>query len=171
MKLEDSFTPSKIISKWLKDLNVIHNIIKLLEENIGKTFSGINSSNVFLGQSWKTIEIKASKKKKWGGANQTYRLLCIAKQMLKEWLPLLPYVVKVSLSWKRLAITLSILCLSHRKYPKVTYHSQRQREQKCGNLLHQDSMIKTTRKEPKPIGQAMPASSSTGPQSPSGSGE
>lgn len=48
--------------------------------------------------------------------------------MLKEWLPLLPYVVKVSLSWKRPAITLSILCLSHRKYPKVTYRSQREKE-------------------------------------------
>ena len=32
--------------------------LKLLEENIGKTFSDINQSNVFLGQSPKTIEIK-----------------------------------------------------------------------------------------------------------------
>ena len=37
---------------------------KLLEENIGKTFSDINHTNVFLGQSPKAIEIKA-KINKW----------------------------------------------------------------------------------------------------------
>ena len=42
----------------LKDLNLRHDTIKLLEENIGKTFSDINCTNVFLGQSLKAIEIK-----------------------------------------------------------------------------------------------------------------
>ena len=37
---------------------------KLLEKNIGKTFSDINCTNVFLGQSPKAIEIKA-KVNKW----------------------------------------------------------------------------------------------------------
>ena len=53
----------KINSKWLKDLTIRHNTIKLLEENIGKTFSDINCSNVFLGQSPKAIEIKAETNK------------------------------------------------------------------------------------------------------------
>ena len=44
-------------SKWLKDLNIIYDTIKFLEENMGKTFSDINCTNVFLGQSLKATEI------------------------------------------------------------------------------------------------------------------
>ena len=60
MKLEHSLTPyTKINSIWFEDLNIRHDIIKLLEENTGKTLADINFSHVFLGQSPKAIEIKA----------------------------------------------------------------------------------------------------------------
>ena len=44
-----------------KDLSIRHNTIKLLKENIGKTFSDIYCTNVSLGHSPKAIEIKADK--------------------------------------------------------------------------------------------------------------
>ena len=74
MKLEHTLTPStKINSKWLKGLNLRQDTIKPLEKNIGKTFSDINLTNVFLAQSPKAIEIKT--KIKPMGPNQTYKLL------------------------------------------------------------------------------------------------
>ena len=65
MKLEHFLTSyTKIILKWLKDLNIRQDIINLLNENTGKTFSDIGHSNIFLGQSSKAKEVKAKIKKK-----------------------------------------------------------------------------------------------------------
>ena len=52
-------------SKWLKVLTARHAITIPVEENTGKTFSDINYTTVFLGQSSKTIEIKAEINR-WG---------------------------------------------------------------------------------------------------------
>ena len=64
MKLEHFLTPyTKINSKWIKDLNVRPETMKLLEENIGKTLSDINHSRI-LYDPLPRMEIKA-KISKW----------------------------------------------------------------------------------------------------------
>ena len=65
MKLKHTLLPyTRINSEWFKDLNIRYDTVKVLEENIGKTFSDINCGNVFLGQSPKATEIKR-KINKW----------------------------------------------------------------------------------------------------------
>ena len=65
MKLEHFLTPyTKINSKWIKDLNVRPENIKLLEKNIGKTLSDINHSPIFYDPPSRLLEIKA-KINKW----------------------------------------------------------------------------------------------------------
>ena len=63
--LEHFLTPhTKINSKWIKDLNVRPETIKLLKENIGKTFSNINQSKILYDPPPRILEIKA-KINKW----------------------------------------------------------------------------------------------------------
>ena len=60
MKLEHFLTPyTKINSKWIKEINVRPETIKLLE-NIGKTLSDINHSRILYDPPPRILEIKAN---------------------------------------------------------------------------------------------------------------
>ena len=65
MKLEHFLMPyTKINSKWIKDLNVRPETIKLSEENIGRTLNDINQSTIFYDPPPRVMEIK-TKINKW----------------------------------------------------------------------------------------------------------
>ena len=68
MKLEHFLTPyTKINSKWIKDLNVRPDSIKLLEESIGRTLYDINHSKILFDLPPRIMEIKT----KQMGLNET----------------------------------------------------------------------------------------------------
>ena len=65
MKLEHALTPyTKINSKWIRDLNVRPDTIKLLEENIGRTLYDVNHSKILFDPAPTEMEIK-TKINKW----------------------------------------------------------------------------------------------------------
>ena len=63
MKLQHFLTPYRRI-KWIKDLNVRPETIKLLEESIGRTLNDINQSKILYDPSSRVMEIK-TKVNKW----------------------------------------------------------------------------------------------------------
>ena len=65
MKLEHFLIPyTKINSKWIKDVNLRPETIKLLEKNIGKTLSGINHSRILYDPPPRILEIKTKLNKR-----------------------------------------------------------------------------------------------------------
>ena len=59
MKLDHQLTPyTKINSRWIKDVNISHNTIEVLEENIGRKISDIPHTNIFMGMSPIVRDIK-----------------------------------------------------------------------------------------------------------------
>ena len=98
MKLDHQLTPyTKINSRWIKDLNISHNTIKVLEENIGKKISGIACGNMFTDMSPKARDIK-ERINKWDLIK--IKSFCMAKKIAlnykenqqygKTYLPMIP---------------------------------------------------------------------------------
>ena len=82
MKLEHFLTPyTKINSKWIKDLKVRPETIKLLEKNIGKTLSNINHSRILYDTPPRVMEIKA-KINKWDLIK--LKIFCTIKETLSK---------------------------------------------------------------------------------------
>ena len=82
MKLDHQLaTNTKINSRWIKDLNISRDTIKVLEENIGRKISDIPHSNIFTDTSPRARDIK-ERINKWDSIK--IKSFCMTKENISE---------------------------------------------------------------------------------------
>ena len=82
MKLNHQLTPyTKINSRWIKDLNIGHDTIKVLEENIGRKISDIPHRNIYTDMFSRTRDIK-ERINKWDVTK--IKSFCTAKENISK---------------------------------------------------------------------------------------
>ena len=82
MKIEHYLTPhTKINSKWIKDLNIRPDTIKLLEESTGRTLFYINHSNILFDPPPRMMTIK-TQVNQWDLIK--LKSFCTAKKTIKK---------------------------------------------------------------------------------------
>ena len=82
MKLEHFLIPyTKLNSKWIKDINIRSETIKLLEEDIGRTLDDINQSKILYDPPPRVMEIK-TKVNKWDLIK--LQSICTAKETISK---------------------------------------------------------------------------------------
>ena len=58
MKLDHQLTKNKINSKWIKDLNIRWETVKILQESTDSKISDICQSNIFTNTASRAVKIK-----------------------------------------------------------------------------------------------------------------
>ena len=81
MKFNQLTPYAKINSRWIKDSNVSHNTIKVLEENIGRKISDTPCSNIFTNMSPRARDIK-ERINKWDFIK--IKSFCMAKENISK---------------------------------------------------------------------------------------
>ena len=90
--LPSIFPSIRVFSKWIKDLNVRPEVIKLSEENIGRTLNDINQSKILYDPPLREMEIK-TKVNKWDLI--TFKSFCTAKETISK-------VKREPLEWEKI---------------------------------------------------------------------
>ena len=117
MKLEHFLTPyTKIHSKWITDLHVRPETIKLLEENISKTLNDINQSKILYDPPPRAMEIK-TKVNKWDLIK--FKSFCTAKETISkvkrqpsEWKKIREIQIKTTMRYHLTSVRMAIITKS-----------------------------------------------------------